>query len=56
MQQYYASRFIRFPNVISLLIIEQFSIYVNKQKKPSHHRETLSYQHIEESFQAGSNR
>ncbi|WP_186319809.1 hypothetical protein [Bacillus sp. WP8] len=56
MQQYCASRFIRFPNVISLLIIEQFSIYVNKQKKPSHHRETLSYQHIEESFQAGSNR
>ncbi len=42
MQQYCASRFIRFPNVISLLIIEQFSIYVTNKKslliieKPCH--------------------
>jgi len=42
MQHFCANRFIRFPNVISLLIIEQFNIHVNKQKslliieKPCH--------------------
>ncbi|WP_426826554.1 hypothetical protein [Bacillus pumilus] len=41
---------------MSLLIIERVQHFKEKQKKPSHHRETLSDQHLEESFQAGSNR